>query len=166
MYQLFRMAPGFPGPVRDDPTIGPQLQDVPHRRTYKQLEAFNSRIITLRNWLYQIYASGDSRHFPRQDLLGLYYTTLFNEEQNRAQVLLCEPNGGKFVRQKLLRRAIRRFLDSLALLAPYNVTLDIDYWFSFLPFPISFFKDPSQDLVPIPSELVTELIGTLQPVRF
>ena len=162
VYKPFRMPPGIPGPVRDDPTIGPQLQDVPHKCTYKQLEAFNSQIITLRNWLYQIYATGDSRYFPRQDLLGLY----FNDKQNRAQTLLWEPTGGKYVRQKLLRRVIQRFLDSLALLAPYNVTLDINYWFSFLPFPISFFKDPSQDLIPIPSELITELIGTLEPVRF
>jgi hypothetical protein len=94
VYKPFRMPPGIPGPVRDDPTIGPQLQDLPHKRTYKQLEALNSRIITLRNWLYLICATVDSIYFPRQDLLGLYYTTLFNDEQNRVQSHLWDQPEG------------------------------------------------------------------------
>ena len=113
-----------PPPIKDDPTIGPD--DLPERRTFTQLKAFNYRIRLLRRWTY------DNRNYLSQHLpclLDNYQKILFNTAQNRAQQLIYRYKNRLQTRvlARIYRRAIRRFTDSIDEVGTLIVT---DYWYS------------------------------------
>jgi hypothetical protein len=113
-----------PPPIKDNPTIGPD--QLPERRTFTQLKAFNYPIRLLRRWTYN-NRNYLSQHLPC--LLDNYQKILFNTAQNRAQTLLYRYRNRSQTRTlaKIYRRAIRRFTDSVDELGTLIVT---NYWYT------------------------------------